>query len=459
MSNRIQMNLTDTGVMKLFDNPNHPKCENFEMLPFTTSETSGELNEFNGVIGAFSRLLSGKDTKLEYKINDFYNNLKLLLENNNPKDIDKIIDIIKLTYINNEVISPFNISAFNYYISDNLSRKVAEFLFSIFIDEELVNKYEKIYKDEKIDVLQKLTINALPSLKEKSASIKQYYNLLPVVSDVFKEDMNYLLSNAKIYEKDIKRFLEYYFMFYVTQLSVKLSKFDEAELNKVEKIYMCLSWEVLSAKRKPYIYGWNYVQKDVAKLFYHALTLEFLSYNNSPKALDYIGFKEAFENSPYDTEMANEVFSIINEYRNWTNNINYENLSTNYEKKYSETSRAIRILFDTIYYQFQNRKNSNPDKKYPLKFKNFVEQKFCKRRGRLGNVFNITENDIILFTQIILAQNLGRIRLVRLYDEFERRGLIFDDESKKKIVELFEKLNLLEKKSDSGDAQYVKSIL
>lgn len=32
-------------------------------------------------------------------------------------------------------------------------------------------------------------------------------------------------------------------------------------------------------------------------------------------------------------------------------------------------------------------------------------------------------------------------------------------ESKKHIVELFEKMNLLEKRSDSGDAQYVKYIL
>ncbi|WP_010250378.1 DNA phosphorothioation-dependent restriction protein DptG, partial [Acetivibrio cellulolyticus] len=32
-------------------------------------------------------------------------------------------------------------------------------------------------------------------------------------------------------------------------------------------------------------------------------------------------------------------------------------------------------------------------------------------------------------------------------------------DSKYKIIEIYEKLNILEKKSDSGDAQYVKSIL
>ncbi|HBL5328060.1 TPA: DNA phosphorothioation-dependent restriction protein DptG, partial [Clostridioides difficile] len=35
----------------------------------------------------------------------------------------------------------------------------------------------------------------------------------------------------------------------------------------------------------------------------------------------------------------------------------------------------------------------------------------------------------------------------------------FDRDSQSKVVELFEKLNIIEKKSDSGDAQYVRSIL
>ena len=49
--------------------------------------------------------------------------------------------------------------------------------------------------------------------------------------------------------------------------------------------------------------------------------------------------------------------------------------------------------------------------------------------------------------------------LLKLLHEFEKRGLLFDRESKKKIIELFERMNLLEKRSDSGDAQYVKYVL
>ena len=59
----------------------------------------------------------------------------------------------------------------------------------------------------------------------------------------------------------------------------------------------------------------------------------------------------------------------------------------------------------------------------------------------------------------ICINNNKKIKLKNLFDEFELRGLFFDRDSKTKIIQLYEKLNLLEKKSDSGDAQYVRSVL
>ena len=52
-----------------------------------------------------------------------------------------------------------------------------------------------------------------------------------------------------------------------------------------------------------------------------------------------------------------------------------------------------------------------------------------------------------------------KIKLNQLFKEYERRGLFFDRYSKNEIVKLLNELNLIDKKSDSGDAQYVKPIL
>ena len=85
------------------------------------------------------------------------------------------------------------------------------------------------------------------------------------------------------------------------------------------------------------------------------------------------------------------------------------------------------------------------------------KQYFLKTRGSLGNTLNVTQDFLILLTAISVKNE--KISLKQLFIEFERRGIFFDRYSREKIVELFNKLNLIEKKSDSGDAQYVKPIL
>ena len=81
-----------------------------------------------------------------------------------------------------------------------------------------------------------------------------------------------------------------------------------------------------------------------------------------------------------------------------------------------------------------------------------------KNRKKSGLVLNLTERDVIFLTKICL-RNEEKIRLVDLYKEYERRGLYLDNTSKEYLQEFFTKLNLIDKKSDSGDAQYVKRIL
>ncbi|MBQ3423060.1 MAG: DNA phosphorothioation-dependent restriction protein DptG, partial [Romboutsia sp.] len=52
-----------------------------------------------------------------------------------------------------------------------------------------------------------------------------------------------------------------------------------------------------------------------------------------------------------------------------------------------------------------------------------------------------------------------KLKLGTLFEEFQKRGVYLDRDSRTKIVQLYEKLNRLDKKSDSGDAQYVRSVL
>ena len=123
----------------------------------------------------------------------------------------------------------------------------------------------------------------------------------------------------------------------------------------------------------------------------------------------------------------------------------------------NETDVAIRRLFSCVHTQFINKRKSANDK-YVNKLIEFYRSRWLKNRKKSGLVFNLTERDIIFLTKLSI-QNEERIRLIDLFKEYEKRGVYLDNSSKILLQEFFTKLNMLDKKSDSGDAQYVKRIL
>ena len=108
--------------------------------------------------------------------------------------------------------------------------------------------------------------------------------------------------------------------------------------------------------------------------------------------------------------------------------------------------------------QFLNTDRKRANEAYVEKLTEFYKNRWLKNRKKAGLVFNLTESDIIFLTKISI-QNSDRIRLADLFTEYEKRGIYLDNISKGLLQQFFTRLNLLDKKSDSGDAQYVKRIL
>lgn len=81
-----------------------------------------------------------------------------------------------------------------------------------------------------------------------------------------------------------------------------------------------------------------------------------------------------------------------------------------------------------------------------------------KNRGRSGLMLNLSEETLIFLTKICI-KNQEQMRLKDVFQAFESRGVFLDSISKEQVANYYEKLNLIEKKSDSGDAKYVKRIL
>ncbi|MDU1412556.1 MAG: DNA phosphorothioation-dependent restriction protein DptG [Clostridium sp.] len=438
----------------------HSQCNEFKMLPFAANEKT-LFSNFDGVIGAFSRMICDKELKSEFDAKEFIENIvDQVGEFEGATGKESFRDILRSMFIENNKLVHFDLKTINYISASSAEEKIAKFLYSVFFTNELKESIERHYNHDVDNILYKLVLRALPELKNKSTSDEKYKCYLPFVRELFNKDFKYLISNEELYKDSLKRFLEFYYLFYISQLSMKLGQFEKADLEKPDKLYFTLSWESTSKNRTAYLYGWEKLKTYVESLFSHAITLEFLNHSNYEEQLGYVDLFKVFDNSSIDT-ITVDIENLCNEYiLRRQEGIVWNDFSVKRKNSGNEAFDKVYKLFEAIEYQFQGKASTRTRAYAAYKnwFVKFVQDNFGKRRGSLGYSLTLDEDDIIFLTKICI-NNEERMKLSILFDELEKRGISFDRDSQMKIIQLYEKLNLLEKKSDSGDAQYVRSIL
>ena len=457
---------SEQGIIKKYlnkDNNRHKKYD--ALLPFITKtgQNTSYYTNFTGAVGAFSRYMSGIKTKYVIDYDSFHNEIRKRLDECNEEELKTLFEIIDSLYFEQGSVLPVNVRSLNFIESNTSQEQVAEFLYGIFVKPFDLDKLYKAMQDEEdTNILDKLVFDSLgyDNRKDAPSDVKADC-YLPYVQSVFKQDFEALCSNPDTYKKYIFRFLAYYYVFYVTQLAVKFSKFEHCDRTEIEDIYMTLNWEVISRSRLGYKYGWRYVSDKLSHMYSHAVLLELISYNAENKHFDYLELFERFCNAPNDSSTANEIARLIEIYKDWIGpGVDFSKCTHDASKDgCCLTLNKVRFLYETIDYQFLNGSRKSHYKGFNDKFIEFAQRNFRRRRGQYGYTIGVNENDIIMFTQIILSENGGKVLITSLFEEFEKRGLKFDRDSKKKITELFEKMNFLDKKSDCGEAQYVKSVL
>lgn len=448
--NEDEINLEKCNVI-------HSQCNKFKLLPYAANEKT-LVSKFDGVIGEFSRIACDKELKDAFDAKEFIENVTEEIEEfegDNSKQNFK--SIIRTMFIDNDKLVDFDIKTMNYISTVSSEEKYARFLFSIFMDNELKEEIKKHYNKDTDNILNRLVLRALPELKDKKVRVENYKCYLPFIRELFIKDFTFLMSDEELYKNSISRLLEYYNMFYISQLCIKLSKFEKADLTTPETIYYTLSWESTSKNRTAYKYGYENFKSSMNSLFSHAIALEFLNHNDLNEQLGYVELYELFKNND-EERITSEIEELINEYKKRICDKDWDLFQPSIKNSGSRAFDKVYELFEAIEFQFKNSGRTRAYEAYKNWFKRFVEENFGKRRGSLGYNLNLTEEDIILLTKICINTN-EKLKVSTLFNEFEKRGICFDRDSKIKIISLYEKLNLLEKKSDSGDAQYVKSVL
>lgn len=350
--------------------------------------------------------------------------------------------------------------------------KNADYLNSVLGTASSVKKtVEQAKKQEKeeFDVLQKFFYSYLSdeNVTEICEKSDHYFKIFDGFNEVYDADLNYLLLRKQRFSsRDLVNLLRLYYLTYISQTIETLNQFLSGSRTRITPLYFILSWEKISHSRLAANEGWEQLKSLFPTLFSQQVTLVILNQiqeiadtdmNGKPFVFDYIKLNQYIQDGKFsESEVAAQIHEMADYYRK---QISDSKKMTEYARDFNGIGTVkdeIRYLYNSIKIQFQSTDRSRISNTYPLDFEK-ITSKFQKNKGRLGKVLAIDE-EMLLFMTKIAIKDQSKIRLNDLFKQFELRGVYLDNTSKQEAADFFERLNLIEKKSDSGDAKYVKNI-
>ena len=414
-------------------------------------------NGFYNVFGEFSRIL------LEKKLKDDFSPDKIIKDViNKDMEIEEGTEeiLIKLfkEYMFNEK-NELKLLHPHLYLYIPLSpdrhergeKELALFLRDIFCsdNEDLVNLFKS---NESNHIITNSILNSIPSYLEEFKTERKYSSKLNYINQLFNEDIDFAIKNKKFFLDNMDNLFAYYYFFYISQLIFKISKRLDCDDN-VEELYYLLDWESVSKNRKTLNQGYGNLKEECHETLYKVNLIFQL---NSLLGTEYYlenELLEFFEKLDSESQQ-NFLYYLkkwITDYRT-IRNFKKIDLPDDY-------NQLVDILLkDTL----SDKKKGVSDgiKTLDLFTKNLeaiAKRYFLKLRGSYSYVLNMNRDMLLMITALCVKDK--KIKLNQLFKEYEKRGIFFDKYSKEEVVNFLTKLNLIDKKSDSGDAQYVKPIL
>ncbi|MFD1550754.1 DNA phosphorothioation-dependent restriction protein DptG [Putridiphycobacter roseus] len=480
--------LEDVYIKKDGGFKGHKTGSRIKLMPFVTNYTdacSSDFRSFQGVVGECFRISSNnsfdkkfntdKETSFKKKLrNSIIEKALDKVETENKEELKDII--IKLFFEDDAGLIKFNnqvLPFMNFTFEHPQLNETARFFYDIFLNEEEIDLNE-LTSSNNGNLLYKLIIECLPelhSIKSTKTDII-YQNIFPEIKDMFLEDFKFLSSNEETFLKHIEDLFKYYYFLYFTQFTQRLCSFGDN--SKFSPVYFSMDWETLSESRKAFQFGWKKLSYNLLGLFEHANTLELLNYItiDGNQLGDYVSIREKYDqlSVPEKNEFIDKVKEVSLFY---TSHITVFDTGANWEqceielgqylertadKQRDELNIEIISLNKRLKYQFDNSPRKSARDKYDRWLFLFCKSNYTKTRGRLGST-TVLNQELLLFLTKLCVGGEDKIRLNLLWERLEKRGIVFDEITKTEIIKLFERINLLEKKSDSGDAQYVKTII
>ncbi len=440
----------------------HKADNQFKLFPYKASgkKQAPIVTDLEEVVSGFFREASNKKTE-QIKFDDLCEELLKEIDVDED-DVEYFQDLIQSIFFEGKNFVANNLGLYPYQtITNNKSAdNLAHFLFSVFgMNQDDKEKIEDAKNQYRFNVIEDMVIKTIEEKKVTEAEeVTPYYCIKTDIQEKFRNDFYFMLEAGMTSLEDLANLFSLYYFYYVSQTCIILDQFCTGKRDGEVQLYYALDWEKVSKNRQCCNDGWERLQGNISHMFSHAITLEILNQTVDSQMCDYIALGEMAKSSDeidriiaVEVKKAEELYcSYVGDYKK------FEDIPR--QTGATETEEAIRHLFKCVESQFLETDRRRANQFYNEKFSEYCKSRWVKNRKKSGLVLNLTERDIIFLTKICL-RNDEKIRLNDLYREYEKRGIYLDNTSKEYLQEFFTKLNLIDKKSDSGDAQYVKRIL
>lgn len=355
--------------------------------------------------------------------------------------------ILESVFFPKDVIPSFSLLLFQAHIPDAKSNKV----FHVF---KLMMKQDdyQITFDTKLNFLESRIVKQLKQELIDDKHGDQTVSYLPYLDNLFTKDVAFLAKNTHYFTQHAEHFLKLYLFLYNSQLALNLHP-HTFEPPKSRPLYFILNYEKASTERKKLLDSGYRALFDHAKYIFPYLSfLETLIKITEMPNLRLYQLPELLEDTQ---ETARVLFGLEERFREARK---LQPLPPSRIES-ATLEEALKRLLNSAHEQFHDQ-SSRKDifENYLRAFERQAAEPFLQGRGRFGKVL-VLEQDIILLLTNIAIQERKQMRFQELMNEFNQRGVYFDQQSQNVLIELYERVGNIDRKSDSGDAVYVKTTL
>lgn len=426
--------------------------ENNSLKSYCPIRTKGNDFNWSTVVGLVLRgLLRKKIDNYDYLefIKDCKDNLQPRL------DEKEFWDVIEDMYFTNQNI--FSVSPeFLLFKSQNDGRKIGDLrMASLFINLLGGRKIEQL--DANLNFIEQTLLETLRA-KTKSDKDKSFRALeepyLPYLAQAFKRDLEFLTTYPKYLLGAFEQFLAFYGFAYTAQLSLSLSDWKTGEAPTAKPLYFIMDHERASSERiHVKKHGYKLFSESSFKLFPILSMLENLQPNPDE-------MKKPLWQLAKDIK-SSQISDLAKQIKNYTLMFRANRkLDTEIPSDAVTAIDWLEYALKLAEEQFRDPKSNRPGiiKRHMAEVERNMAAGFVQARGRSGRVLVLTQDHIILLTNLVVGKE-EKLRFHELIVGFQERGIFVDKQTEQELIKFYERIGNVERMSDSGDAVYVRKTI